>query len=784
MSNELTQGQVVAVNLRDPGMAAVGQETSQMPTSSSPSGESGASGGKELDLEWQRVLGEDKSSRLILFPEQTPAPEVKVSQEAVLIAKYALTRAVDGYRRLKNDSSNSSNSLVGEDGSLRKVVEAIFGGDIPKDISDDKIREQIESFFQKYPEQATFLGVYWVQEEWRMMREVYQIDKKPQETSKDKKDKKKAQSLPSLDEIKLYISTEPKLVYGKNPDGSTEIHVLPAFDFKKFNPNDPRSLDILYEIYSRWFDETHGLIPKKPSEIGFWEKVFGKKLTKEELKAKLIALYNEEETGDLSISLRKNSDDSKKSYLDAVYGKIIENDQPVLEGYERFSFLASYVERLRKELLPVVGGQRKRFLEVDILDKDFSLIETGNINDKINDLITKIKDETKRSLNLERSRETGKGVSGVIESRLEEERQKQGDLKRFEEIKTLLNEVRIGQNALEILAGQIEIPEELRTLIITIRPDLKDDEGNINELKLRKIVLALLTGSEKDIFIEAQSDKIAQYERASSQIEQIERAMNEAYNKWVTLSSIEITQTQTGEIHTKKHDEQVIKEAREIYENLKKRYDGLKQILDSEEIKNLVSMRDRLRRLIQGLRESEQVTAYITQYTELREKRKSLLIEAARAEIVVTKKDDGSVDVDQTLTSLGSTDPEENIQRLEAMQIVFRNWSERITQIANRIENPPKKYDKNVWQGYNEDALRVIYVIFGEEYLIPTASGTPEEKKARLAEIGKIKKLIEGEDGKFKIGGVEIDEDTAKNFSKIMSIIDNWLEELGIESFS
>jgi hypothetical protein len=344
----------------------------------------------------------------------------------------------------------------------------------------------------------------------------------------------------------------------------------------------------------------------------------------------------------------------------------------------------------------------------------------------------------------------------------------------------LLEEVKTGQNALGILEGQIEIPGELRTLITTIRSNLKDNGGNIDELDLRKIALALLTGSEKDIFNQDQLEEIAKYEQTRSQIEQIERAMNEAYQKWTNLSLIETTKTKNGEMHTKKYDDLVIEEAKVRYNGLKSKYEGLEQILDSEESKNLVSMRDQLRGLIQVLRDSEKGTAYITQYTELREKRTRLLIEAAKVGIEVKQEDDGSVNVDQILTSIRSNSREDEIQILEAKQIVFGNWSEeRVTQIASRIENPPKKYDQNVWQDYNEDVLRVIYVIFGEEYLMPRASGTPEEKKVRLAEIEKIKKLIK-KDG---IEGVEINSGFANNFDNIMNIINNWVEELGIKNF-
>lgn len=750
MANQslVEQGKVVSVNLRDPGIAAVPEE--QPPTSSSPNGENGVSGRKESNLDWKKVLGEDKS-RLIFFPEKAPASEVKVSEEAILIAKYALTRAVDGYRKLIKN--NSSNSLVNTNGSLRKVVEAIFGDNIPsEDISDDKILEQIESFFQKYPEQATFLGVYWVQEEWKMMKDVYQITEIPKDGKKLKK--------PDLDKIR-HTTAQPRLVYTKNPDGSMEIQILP-----------PDNLD--YESYSKWYDENHKKLLSRLK--GF---IFDRKLTREQYEE---LLKGKPESGDLSISLLSGSNVNEQSYLNAVYGEIIKGDQPVLEGYEKFSFLASHVERLRKELLPVVGNQKKRFLEGGILDKDFSLIEIQNINDKINGLITQIRRETTKSLNLERNRETGKGISDVIESRLEEERQKKRDLKRIEEIKALLNEVRIGQDALEILEGQIKIPEELRELITTIRPDLKNNDGKIDDIKLREIALALLTGSKKDIFTQTQLDEIAKYEKASSEIEGIKEEMNKAYNEWAHRSSIEITQTKTG-VNTRKYDAEVIKAAKDRYENLRDRYEELKKILDSEESKNLVSMRDRLGRLIQSLRESEKGAAYTTQYNELREKRTRLLVEAARAGITVVTEKNGSVNVDEILEKLKGTTFEERTQQLEAMQIVFINWSERLTQIANRIENPPRRYDGEVWKDYNEDVLRVIYVIFGEEYLMPRASGTPEEIKARLAEIEKIKKLIIKEQNIVKIGGVEITQGFANDFNNIMTVINNWVKELGIKSF-
>jgi len=756
MINEPQQGQVVGGELLDPGKVAVPKE--QPPTSSSPSGESGVSGRKESNLEWKKVLGKDKS-RLIFFPEQAQASEVKVSEEAVLIAKYALTRAVDGYRRLGNNPSNSSNSLVGENGSLKKVVEAIFGGNIPSEnISDDKIREQIESFFQKHPEQATFLGVYWVQEEWKMMRDVYQITEIPKDGKKLKK--------PDLDKIR-HTSTQPRLVYTKSPDGSIEIQILP-----------PDNLD--YESYSKWYDENHKNLLSRLK--GF---IFDRKLTREQYEE---LLKGKPESGDLSISLVSGSNVNERSYLDAVYGKIIEQGQPVLEGYEKFSFLASHVERLRKELLPVVGNQKKRFLEGGILDKDFSLIETGNINDKIDNLIKEIRSETTKSLNLERSRETGKGVSGVIENKIKEAKERQGnsDSKGTEELRRLLEEVKTGQNALKILERQIEIPGELRTLIITIRPNLKDNGGNINELELRKIALALLTGSENDIFNPDQLIEIAKYEEARSQIEQKQREVDTALEKLNSSSrivrNIEKRRDGTENISEETLSPVAKQKAEERYIESKGELDELKRIL--RENKDLTSKRDELRIILDRLKRDERNGAYISQYGELRQKKQRLLIEAAQAGItVVIKKDDGSVDVDETLKSLVSADSEENIQKLEAMQIVFRNWPERITQIANRIENPPTRYDGEVWKDYNEDVLRVIYVIFGEEYLMPTASGTPEEIKARLAEIEKIKKLIKKNGDKFEIGGVEITEEFADDFNNIMTVINNWVKELGIKSF-
>ena len=176
MSNEPQQGQVVGGELLDPGKAAVPKK--EPPTSSSPSGESGASGGRKYSFSAERTFSPDKKSdplQAILRGERVSSQEKALPSEIIDVSKAALERALVLYQKATGDS-------------LKQVLENYLAPILPKnkdgkvniDILNDpnNISSIVEKFISETKEQGIFLGLAFVQREYTALTNAYKITQK------------------------------------------------------------------------------------------------------------------------------------------------------------------------------------------------------------------------------------------------------------------------------------------------------------------------------------------------------------------------------------------------------------------------------------------------------------------------------------------------------------------------------------------------------------------------------------------------------------------------------
>jgi hypothetical protein len=176
------QGQVVSVNLRDPGMAAVEQETSQTPTSSSPTKESGASRGRNSFFSAEKAFSPDKKSsdplQAILQSERVSSQEKALPSEIVDVSKAALERALVLYQK----ATDSSVKQVLETylAPLLPILPKNKDGTVNIDILNDpnNISSIVEKFISETKEHGIFLGLAFAQREYAVLANAYTITQK------------------------------------------------------------------------------------------------------------------------------------------------------------------------------------------------------------------------------------------------------------------------------------------------------------------------------------------------------------------------------------------------------------------------------------------------------------------------------------------------------------------------------------------------------------------------------------------------------------------------------